>query len=224
MRLPTAHRGPSRAAPDTSSESHEIHAGSGVKACQAPVWRIQTPVRVGARRTRRPDGARSATATRTPEGRSSLVPTRGWKLRHAVALRSKESDPRTQTESALAPLGHERPAPLTVPRRPRSRSSNNPSSEAEATCKRPNDWRISCRPSCARPHEPLFLSALTEGAARAEPCARPAYRLHARVRRWPAAELRLQWPRLRTTDHAAAGPLGSSAPAGPPGSIPRTRR
>ena len=52
---------------------------------------------------------------------------------------------------------------------------------------RPNDWRISCRPSSPRPHKPSFLSALKEGAARVEPLAGPACRLHARVRQRPSA-------------------------------------
>ena len=46
----------------------------------------------------------------------------------------------------------------------------------------PNDLRISCRRSCWRPHKPSFLIAPWELAARAECCAHPACRLHARVR------------------------------------------
>jgi hypothetical protein len=46
----------------------------------------------------------------------------------------------------------------------------------------PNEMRISCRPSCSRPYKLSFHSAFEEPAARAEPCARPACRLHARVR------------------------------------------
>ena len=50
---------------------------------------------------------------------------------------------------------------------------------------RPNDMRISCGRSCQRPHKPTFLTALEGPAARAEFCARPACRLHARVRQLP---------------------------------------
>jgi hypothetical protein len=52
---------------------------------------------------------------------------------------------------------------------------------------RPNEMRISCRPSCRRPHKPTFHSALEEGAAHAEFGASSACRLHARVRRRPGA-------------------------------------
>jgi len=71
----------------------------------------------------------------------------------------------------------------------------------------PNDWRISCRPSCPRPHQPtLPSSAPSEGAARVESRAGPACRLHARVR-------------LRPHYHAVLEATGSrSATRAPPGS------
>jgi hypothetical protein len=40
-----------------------------------------------------------------------------------------------------------------------------------------NDWRISCRPSGPRPHNPSLHSALEKGAARVAPRAPPACRL-----------------------------------------------
>ena len=49
--------------------------------------------------------------------------------------------------------------------------------------------RISCRRSCRRPHKPSLLIAPEELAARAEPCALSACRLHARVRPLARAEL-----------------------------------
>ena len=74
-------------------------------------------------------------------------------------------------------------------------------------CLLPNDWRISCRPSCPRPHQPtLPSSAPSEGAARVESRAGPACRLHARVR-------------LRPHYHAVLEATGSrSATRAPPGS------
>jgi len=48
----------------------------------------------------------------------------------------------------------------------------------------PYVWRISCRPSCWRPHKPtLPLSGREEGRAGAEFRPTPACRLHARVGR-----------------------------------------
>jgi hypothetical protein len=55
---------------------------------------------------------------------------------------------------------------------------------------RPNEMRISCGPSCRRPHKPLFHRAPSALRARAEPGSYSARRLHARVRRQPEAELR----------------------------------
>jgi hypothetical protein len=58
----------------------------------------------------------------------------------------------------------------------------------------PNDMRISCGPSCRRPHKPTLPSfAPSENGARAAPRARPARRLHARVRR-PDARVNSGYP------------------------------
>jgi hypothetical protein len=46
----------------------------------------------------------------------------------------------------------------------------------------PNEMRISCGRSGSRPHKPSFLIAFEDGAANSEFRARPARRLHARVK------------------------------------------
>jgi hypothetical protein len=61
---------------------------------------------------------------------------------------------------------------------------------------RPNDLRISCGPSCRRPHKPTFRNALKDLRARAGLDAYPARRLHARVRQ-RRAELALAHPGTR---------------------------
>jgi hypothetical protein len=53
----------------------------------------------------------------------------------------------------------------------------------------PNDWRISCGPSCARPHQLWFRSVLAGRCARAKSGTFPARRLHARVRRHRPGDL-----------------------------------
>ena len=67
-----------------------------------------------------------------------------------------------------------------------------------------NGLRISCGRSCLGPNNLRSLEALTEGAARAAPCAYPARRLHARVRRQTRPH-----PKLAETDTGSYGARAS---------------